>query len=48
MKCTTVAYVSCISDIIRLMIEKGIEVAILVLTEAKNSYGQPTFPLQTT
>lgn len=33
------AYISCIGDMIKLMIEKGIEEAILVMTKVKNSYG---------
>lgn len=35
----TAAFISCISDIINLIIKKGIEAIVLVLTEAKNSYG---------
>lgn len=36
---TIVAFVECINDIIKLMIDRGIEGAIPILIEAKNSYG---------
>lgn len=42
------AYVSCIGDIIRPMIEMGIEATISILTEAKNSYGPLASPSQIT
>lgn len=42
------AYLSCIGDMIKLMMEKGIEVAISVLTEAKNSYFPHASPSQIT
>lgn len=40
-KYTVMAYVSYISDMIKLLTEKGIEATILVLTKMKNSYGPP-------
>lgn len=43
-----IAYIECINDMIRLMTNKGIEVVILVLTEAKKLYGPPASPSQTT
>lgn len=39
-----VAYIECINDMIRLMIDSGIEVAILVLTEVKILYDSPASP----
>lgn len=42
------AYVECIGNIIKLMTEGGIEVAIQVLAKAKKLYGLPTSPFQTT
>lgn len=47
-KYAIVAYVKCISNMIKLMIEMGIEAAVLVLTEAKNLYGPPASLSRTT
>lgn len=42
------AYISFIGDMIKLMIKKGIEVVILVLTYAKNLYSPQASLSQTT
>lgn len=38
-KYATMAYISCIGEMIKLMTKKGIGATVLVLIEAKNSYG---------
>lgn len=43
----TVAYVACIDEMIKLMIDRRIKAAVLVLMEVKILYGPPESPSQT-
>lgn len=39
-----VAFAECIGNIIKLMTKRGVEAAVLILTQARRSYGAPTSP----
>lgn len=44
----TMAYVLCIDDMIKMMIERGTDITIVVLIKAKKSYYPPVSLLLTT
>lgn len=43
----TMTYITCINAMIKLIVEKGVKVVILILTEARNSYRAPATSAQT-
>lgn len=43
----TTTYAECLDDMVRLMIESGVEVAIPILAEARAPFGAPTSSAQT-
>lgn len=47
-KYVAAAYIECIGNMIRLMIERGIKAVVLVLTKGKNLYDPTTSPFRIT
>lgn len=41
---TAITYVACTNDMIKLMIDRGIEIVFSILTKVKNSYGPLVSP----